>query len=50
MDLEQALDKIVELSREELHIVRKQAEDKTAARDLGEDDLEMTRTAVRRSH
>jgi hypothetical protein len=33
MDLEQILDKIVELGREELRIVRKRAEEKTPARD-----------------
>jgi len=32
MNLEETLDKIVELSREELHIVRKRNEEKTAAR------------------
>ena len=37
MDLEQTLEKIVELAREELHIVRKRAEEKTPARDHGKD-------------
>jgi len=37
MDLEETLGKIVELSREELDVVRKRAEEKTAARDHGHD-------------
>ena len=37
MDLEETLGKIVELSREELDVVRKRAEEKTAARDHGRD-------------
>jgi coproporphyrinogen III oxidase-like Fe-S oxidoreductase len=37
MDLEQTLEKIVELAPEELHIVRKRAEEKTPARDHGKD-------------
>ena len=37
MDLEGTLGKIVELSREELDVVRKRAEEKTAARDHGRD-------------
>ena len=32
MDLEEVLARVAELSREELHIVRKRAEEKTAAR------------------
>ncbi len=50
MDLEQVLDKIVELGREELRIVRKRAEEKTPARDHGEDYHEMTRAADRLDH
>ena len=41
MDLEETLAKVAELSREELHIVRKRAEEKTAARDHGHDFGEM---------
>ena len=37
MDLEETLGKIVELSRGELDVVRKRAEEKTAARDHGHD-------------
>ena len=50
VDLEQALDKIVELSREELRIARKRAEEKTPARDHGEDFHEMKRAADRLDH
>jgi hypothetical protein len=50
VDLEEALAKIVELSREELHIVRKRAEEKTAARDHGQDYHEMSRAADRLDH
>ena len=37
MNLEETLDKIAELSREELGIVRKRGEEKTAAREHGHD-------------
>ncbi|HEY1917106.1 MAG TPA: hypothetical protein VGH27_16175 [Streptosporangiaceae bacterium] len=50
MDLEEALNKIVELSREELHIVRKRAEEKTAAREHGHDFHEMQTAADRLDH
>jgi hypothetical protein len=50
VDLEQVLGRIVELSREELGIVRKRAEQKTAARDHGHDYHEMTRAADRLDH
>jgi hypothetical protein len=50
MDLEEALDKIVELSREELHIVRKRAEEATPARDHGKDFHEMQNAADRLDH
>lgn len=49
-DLEETLAKIVELSREELHIVRKRAEEKTAARDHGHDFHEMEQAADRLDH
>ena len=50
MDLEQALERIVELGREELHIVRKRAEEKTPARDHGQDYHEMLTAADRLDH
>ncbi len=50
MNLEETLDKIVELSREELHIVRKRGEEKTAAREHGHDYHEMQRAADRLDH
>ena len=50
MDLEQVLARIVELGREELHIVRKRAEEKTPARDHGHDYHEMTQAADRLDH
>jgi hypothetical protein len=50
VDLEQALARIVELGQEELRIVRKRAEEKTPARDHGEDYHEMTRAADRLDH
>jgi hypothetical protein len=50
MDLEEALNKIVELSREELHIVRKRAEESTPARDHGKDFHEMQNAADRLDH
>src|SRR5260370_28692129 len=50
MNLEETLDKIVELSREELHIVRKRSEEKTAAREHGHDYHEMQRAADRLDH
>ena len=50
MNLEETLDKIVELSREELHVVRKRGEEKTAPRDHGQDFHEMQRAADRLDH
>jgi hypothetical protein len=50
MDLEEVLAKVVELSREELSIVRKRAEEKTAARDHGHDFDQMLRAADRLDH
>ena len=50
MDLEEVLDKVAELSREELSIVRKRAEEKTPARDHGQDFHEMERAADRLDH
>ncbi len=50
MNLEETLAKIVELSQEELHIVRKRAEEKTPARDHGQDFHEMQQAADRLDH
>jgi hypothetical protein len=50
MDLEQTLEKIVELAREELHIVRKRGEEKTPARDHGKDYNEARIAADRLDH
>ena len=50
MDLEQTLSKIVELSREELSIVRKRAEEKTPARDHGKDYHAMLQAADQLDH
>jgi Mg2+ and Co2+ transporter CorA len=50
VDLEEALARVVELGQEELHIVRKRAEEKTPARDSGQDYDEMRRAADRLDH
>ena len=50
MDLEEVLARVAELSREELRIVRKRAEEKTAARDHGQDYHEMEQAADRLDH
>jgi hypothetical protein len=50
VDLEQTLAHVAELSREELSIVRKRAEEKTAARDHGHDFHEMQNAADRLDH
>jgi hypothetical protein len=50
MDLEETLDRVVELSREELRIVRKRRQEKTPPRDHGHDFHEMQRTADRLDH
>jgi hypothetical protein len=50
MDLEETLAKVVELGQEELHIVRKRAEEKTPARDHGHDFDEMKSAADRLDH
>ena len=50
MNLEETLDKIAELSREELGIVRKRGEEKTAPREHGDDFHEMQRAADRLDH
>jgi hypothetical protein len=50
MDLEETLAKIVELSREELHIVRKRGEEKTPGREHGHDFHEMQSVADQLDH
>jgi hypothetical protein len=50
VNLEETLAKVVELSREELDIVRKRAEEKTPARDSGHDYNEMRQAADRLDH
>jgi hypothetical protein len=50
MTLEETLSKVAELSREELSIVRKRAEEKTAAREHGHDFHEMQQAADRLDH
>jgi hypothetical protein len=50
MDLEETLAMVVELGQEELHIVRKRAEEKTPARVHGQDFDEMKRAADRLDH
>ena len=50
MSLEETLGKVVELSREELRIVRKRNEERTPARDHGHDFHEMQRAADRLDH
>ena len=50
MNLEQTLEKIVEHAHEELRIVRKRAEEKTAARDHGKDYHEAQTEADRLDH
>lgn len=50
MNLEETLEKVVEHAREELHIVRKRAEEKTPARDHGKDYHEAQAAADRLDH
>ena len=50
MNLETVLNEIVEQAGIELHIVRKRAEQKTAAREHGNDFHEMQRSADRLDH
>jgi hypothetical protein len=50
VDLEEVLARVAEQSREELRIVRKRAEEKTAARDHGQDYHEMEQAADRLDH
>lgn len=50
MDLEETLEKIVELAREELRLVRKRLEQKTPGRDHGGDYHEAQTSADRLDH
>lgn len=50
MNLEEVLAKIVELGQEELHILRKRAEEQTPARDHGQDFHDMQQAADRLDH
>ncbi len=50
MNLEETLEKVAELAREELHVVRKRAEEKTPARDHGKDYDEAKSAADRLDH
>jgi hypothetical protein len=50
VNLEQALEKVVEHAHEELRVVRKRAEEKTGARDHGKDYHEAQTAADRLDH
>jgi hypothetical protein len=50
MDLEDTLEKVVEMAHEELRIVRKRLEEKTPARDHGRDYHEAQTFADRLDH
>ena len=50
MNLEETLEKVVELAREELHIVRKGSEEKNAAREHGKGYHEAQGAADRLDH
>jgi hypothetical protein len=50
MDRQQTLEKVVEHAREELHVVRKRAEEKTPARDHGKDYHQAQEAADRLDH
>jgi hypothetical protein len=50
MDLEETLEKVVELAREELHVLRKRHEEKTPARDHGKGYHEAQTAADRLDH
>jgi hypothetical protein len=50
VNLEETLSKVVELSREELNIVRKRGEEGTQPRDHGHDFHEMQQAADRLDH
>ena len=50
MDLQETLEKVVERAREELHVVRKRAEEKTPARDHGKDYHQAQEAADRLDH
>jgi hypothetical protein len=50
MDLEETLAKVVELAREELHVVHKRRQEKTSAREHGKDYHEAQAAADRLDH
>lgn len=50
MDLQETLEKVAELAHEELHVVRKRAEERTPARDHGKDYHEAELAADRLDH
>lgn len=50
MDLQATLEKLIEHAREELHVVRKRAEEKTPAREHGHDFHAMQVAADRLDH
>jgi hypothetical protein len=50
MDLQEVLTGVAELCHEELHIVRKRAEERTPARDHGQDFNKMRQAADRLDH
>ena len=50
MDVQEVLTRVAELCHEELHIVRKRAEERTPARDHGQDFNEMRQAADRLDH
>jgi hypothetical protein len=50
MNLEETLEKVVELAREQVHIVRKRGEERTPARDHGKDYREAQAAGDRLDH
>lgn len=50
VDLQETLEKVVEMAREELHVVRKRAEEKTPAREHGKDYRQAQIAADRLDH
>jgi hypothetical protein len=50
MSLDETLEKVVELAREELHVLRKREKEKTAAREHGHDFHEGRDAADRLDH
>jgi hypothetical protein len=50
MNLDEALEKVVELAREELHVLRKREKEKTPGREHGHDHHEAVAAADRLDH